>query len=159
MARKLSCLVAAVAAVALVVAAGPAWGHQIASNNGVAVQTHVDPNDEPIAGQASTIWVVRVKGKSDVFSWKTCRCHLKVFDSSGAVLFDCSRHGPEDTGDLSGGGGVRIHVLGTRPSRDESEEREARQEMAPVQGDVRHPSRAIGVDRLSRTRRQGGYDE
>ena len=63
MARKLSCLVAAVAAVALVVAAGPGWGHQIASNNGVAVQTHVDPNDEPIAGQATTIWVVRVKGK------------------------------------------------------------------------------------------------
>jgi hypothetical protein len=88
MAPKLSCFVAAAAAVALVVGVSPAWSHQIASNNGVTVQTHVDPNDEPIAGQPSTIWVVRVKGKNDVFAWKTCRCHLNVFDSSGTVLLD-----------------------------------------------------------------------
>jgi hypothetical protein len=95
MAPKVSCLVVAVAAVALVVGVGPAWSHQIASNNGVAVQTHVDPNDEPFAGQASTIWVVRVKGKGVVFSWKTCRCHLKVFDSSGAVLLDSPATAPK----------------------------------------------------------------
>ena len=95
MAPKSVCLVAAVAAVALVVAVGPAWGHQIASNNGVAVQTHVDPNDEPFAGQPSTIWVVRVKGKNDVFSWKTCRCHLNVFDSSGTVLLDAPATAPK----------------------------------------------------------------
>jgi hypothetical protein len=88
-------LVAAVAAVALVAGVAPAWSHQIASNNGVAVQTHVDPNDEPIAGQATTIWVVRVKGKGVVFSWKTCRCHMKVFDSSGAVLLDSSATAPK----------------------------------------------------------------
>jgi hypothetical protein len=87
-------LVAAVAAVALVAGVSPAWSHQIVSNNGVAVQTHVDPNDEPIAGQATTIWVVRVKGKGVVFSWKTCRCHMKVFDSTGAVLLDSAVTAP-----------------------------------------------------------------
>ena len=74
------------ASVMLVVS--PAWGHQIASNNGVSVQVHVNPNDEPIAGVATTIWVVRVKnvkGKG-TFSWATCRCQLKVFDSSGTVV-------------------------------------------------------------------------
>jgi hypothetical protein len=88
-------LVAAASAVALIAGVSPAWSHQIVSNNGVAVQTHVDPNDEPIAGQATTIWVVRVKGKGVVFSWKTCRCHLKVFDSSGAVLLDSDATAPK----------------------------------------------------------------
>ena len=45
----------------LAVVVAPAWGHQIASNNGVSVQVHVNPNDEPVAGAPTTIWVVRVK--------------------------------------------------------------------------------------------------
>ena len=87
MAQRFS-YVAAFAAVALVVAVGPAAAHQIASNNGVAVQVHVDPNDEPIAGVATTVWVVRVKARNATFAWKTCRCRLKVFDSSGTVILD-----------------------------------------------------------------------
>lgn len=88
MAPKLLHVATAVGAVALTVAVAPAWSHQIASNNGVAVQVHVDPNDEPIAGQATTIWVVRVKARNAVFAWKTCRCRLNVFDSSGTVLLN-----------------------------------------------------------------------
>ena len=79
---------AVLGAAILAVVVAPAWGHQIASNNGVSVQVHVNPNDEPIAGVPTTIWVVRVKnvkGKG-TFSWVTCRCQLKVFDSSGAVV-------------------------------------------------------------------------
>jgi hypothetical protein len=94
MAPKLLCLVAAAAAAALTVAVAPAWSHQIASNNGVSVQVHVDPNDEPIAGLATTIWVVRVKGKDLVFTWKTCRCKMRVVDSAGAVLLDSAATAP-----------------------------------------------------------------
>lgn len=75
------------ATVALIVSAS-GWAHQIASNNGVSVQVHVNPNDEPVAGVPTTIWVVRVKnvkGKG-TFAWPTCRCQLKVFDSSGTVV-------------------------------------------------------------------------
>ena len=75
-------------AASLMLVVAPAWAHQIASNNGVSVQVHVNPNDEPVAGVPTTIWVVRVKnvrGKG-TFSWATCRCQLKVFDSSGTVL-------------------------------------------------------------------------
>lgn len=92
---SLSRVVAAAVAVTLVVGAAPAWPHQIASNNGVAVQAHVDPNDEPVAGQPTTVWIVRVKGKNVVFSWKTCRCRLNVFDSSGAVLLDSTVNAPK----------------------------------------------------------------
>jgi hypothetical protein len=88
MAARVLCLAAIVGTMALIGAVAPAWSHQIASNNGVAVQVHVDPNDEPIASQATTVWVVRVKGRNVLFSWKTCRCRLLVFASDGAVLLD-----------------------------------------------------------------------
>src|ERR687898_2446844 len=81
-------LIAALIAAASLMVVAPASAHQIASNNGVSVQVHVNPNDEPIAGAPTTIWVVRVKnvkGKG-TFSWATCRCQLKVFDSSGTVV-------------------------------------------------------------------------
>jgi hypothetical protein len=81
-------ILALLGAASLMLVVAPAWAHQIASNNGVSVQVHVNPNDEPIAGTPTTIWVVRVKnvkGKG-TFSWATCRCQLKVFDSSGTVV-------------------------------------------------------------------------
>jgi hypothetical protein len=81
-------ILALIGAASLTVVVAPASAHQIASNNGVSVQVHVNPNDEPIAGAPTTIWVVRVKnvkGKG-IFSWATCRCQLKVFDSSGTVV-------------------------------------------------------------------------
>ncbi len=87
MVQRLS-YVALVGAIALAATAVPAGAHQIASNNGVSVQVHVDPNDEPVAGEKTTVWVVRVKARNATFAWKTCRCKLKVFDSSGAVLLD-----------------------------------------------------------------------
>ena len=51
---------AMIGAACLTVVVAPAWGHQIASNNGVSVQVHVNPDDEPVAGR-TTVWVVRVK--------------------------------------------------------------------------------------------------
>jgi hypothetical protein len=80
---------AVIGAACVTVVVAPAWGHQIASNNGVSVQVHVNPNDEPVAGVPTTIWIVRVKPlKTGTFTWATCRCRLKVFDSSGAVVQD-----------------------------------------------------------------------
>lgn len=81
-------LIGAFVGAILLVAATTASAHQIASNNGTAVQVHVDPNDEPIVGVPTTVWVVRVKPVKATFAWATCRCRLKVFDSSGTVLLD-----------------------------------------------------------------------
>jgi len=81
-------ILALLGAASLMLVVAPGWAHQIASNNGVSVQVHVNPNDEPIAGTPTTIWVVRVKNVkgNGLFSWATCRCQLKVFDSSGTVV-------------------------------------------------------------------------
>lgn len=94
MLRRISIL-ALIGAASLMLVVAPAWAHQIASNNGVSVQVHVNPNDEPIATVPTTIWVVRVKNVkgTGTFSWATCRCQLKVFDSSGTVV----QNGPAKT--------------------------------------------------------------
>ena len=92
MRKILYMVVIGTASIAVLVA--PAWGHQIASNNGTAVQVHVDPNDEPIAGVATTVWVVRVKPLKAAFAWATCRCRMKVFDSSGTVILDVPAKAP-----------------------------------------------------------------
>jgi hypothetical protein len=95
MAAKLLIAATIAGAVALALGVAPAWSHQIASNNGVSVQVHVNPNDEPIAGEPTTVWVVRVKGKDVVFAWKTCRCRMLVFDSSGTTIVDTAATVPK----------------------------------------------------------------
>ena len=86
MAHKLLAAAMVAGTLALATGVAPAWPHQIASSNKVTVQVHVDPNDEPIAGTPTTVWVVRVKALNAVLTWRTCRCRLSVFDSSGTVL-------------------------------------------------------------------------
>ena len=94
MTRKALSIALVVGAV-LAIAVSPAWAHQIASNNGVAVQVHVNPDDEPIAGVPTTVWVVRVKPPlKATFTWATCRCRLRVFDSSGTTLLNSSATAP-----------------------------------------------------------------
>jgi hypothetical protein len=93
MARRLHYTVL-IAAVFSVIAVAPASGHQIASNNGVSVQVHVNPNDEPVAGVATTIWVVRVKALNATFAWTTCRCRLEVVDSSGTPVLNSVARAP-----------------------------------------------------------------
>ena len=95
MTRKALSIALVAGVVILMVAVAPAWAHQIASNNGVAVQVHVNPDDEPIAGVPTTVWVVRVKALKATFTWATCRCRLKVFDSSGTTLLNSSATAPK----------------------------------------------------------------
>jgi hypothetical protein len=78
-------------AVAVISAAGaaPALAHQTAYNRGVAVTLHVNPDDEPVAGQPATIIVEKVKPpKGGKFRFSTCRCHVRVTTSSGGVVLD-----------------------------------------------------------------------
>ena len=78
-------------AVALITTATavPALAHQTAYNRGVAVTLHVNPDDEPVAGQPATIIVEKVKPPTrGRFTFSTCRCRLRVSDSSGKVVLD-----------------------------------------------------------------------
>ena len=81
-------ILALIGAASVMLVVAPAWAHQIASNNGVSVQVHVNPNDEPIAGRRDDDLGRPSEEREGerLFSWATCRCQLKVFDSSGAVL-------------------------------------------------------------------------
>jgi hypothetical protein len=83
--QRLFAVVLAGVAVALT-GSGVASAHDRETNNGVTVTVHVSPDDEPIAGQASTIVVEEVETRSK-FNWATCKCTWKISDSSGAVLF------------------------------------------------------------------------
>ena len=127
-------ILALIGAASVMLVVAPAWAHQIASNNGVSVQVHVNPDDEPIAGTPTTIWVVRVKnvkGKG-TFSWATCRCQLKVFDSSGTVLQSGRGQDGTDGCHVPRGEGLRNHVLGPH---------QAKRHLADLQGLLCHPRR------------------
>jgi hypothetical protein len=83
--RRTAIAVAAITAASAV----PALAHQTAYNRGTAVTLHVNPDDEPVAGQRATIIVEKVKPpKGGKFTFSSCRCHLRVTNSSGAVVLD-----------------------------------------------------------------------
>ena len=79
----------AVAAVATLALTAPALGHETVTDRGVAVTLHVLPDDEPKAGQPSTIVVVKVRPpRGGRFTFRSCACRVKVADASGHVLLN-----------------------------------------------------------------------
>ena len=80
-------LLAALAAAVLLVV--PAQAHQTVSSNGARVTMHVNPDDAPEAGVASSIRVLKVAVPSGArFTFRSCRCRLKITNSAGRVLRD-----------------------------------------------------------------------
>jgi hypothetical protein len=72
----------------LMLGAAAAPGHQTESSKGVSVTMHVTPEDEPIAGRTSTILVSKVRPNRGRFSWRSCKCYLRISDSSGKVVLN-----------------------------------------------------------------------
>jgi hypothetical protein len=73
--------------VALLAYAGVASAHDGISNNGVTVEFHFAPDDAPVAGEPATVVIESVRVRKGTFSWKTCRCALRISDSSGTQLY------------------------------------------------------------------------
>jgi hypothetical protein len=66
-----------------------ASAHQTVSSNGARVTMHVNPDDQPEAGQASLIKVLKVAvPRGSRFSYSSCGCRLKISNSAGKVLRD-----------------------------------------------------------------------
>jgi len=63
-------------------------GHQTKSNKGVSVTMHVTPDDEPVSGASSRILVTKVRPNRGTFSWKSCKCYLRISDSTGNVVLN-----------------------------------------------------------------------
>jgi hypothetical protein len=62
--------------------------HQTESNRGVSVTMHVTPDDEPVSGQPSRVIVTKVRPNRGKFSWKSCKCYLRISDSTGRVVLN-----------------------------------------------------------------------
>ena len=70
------------------VACAPAPAHQTEVSKGVSVTMHVTPEDEPVAGSSSKILVTKVKPNRGRFSWRSCKCYLRISDSTGNVVLN-----------------------------------------------------------------------
>lgn len=84
---RISAFACCTATILLLLGAAAAPGHQTESSKGVSVTVHVTPDDEPVAGRVSTI-TARVKPSRGRFTWRSCKCYLRITDSSGRVVLN-----------------------------------------------------------------------
>ena len=85
---RISALACCTATILLTLVAATAPAHQTDSNKGVSVTMHVTPDDEPVAGQSSNVIVTKVRPNRGKFSWKSCKCYLRISDSTGKVVLN-----------------------------------------------------------------------
>lgn len=85
---RISAFACCIATFLLTLGAATAPGHQTESSKGVSVTLHVTPDDEPVAGRSSRITVTKVRPRRGRFSWRTCKCYLRITDSSGKVVLN-----------------------------------------------------------------------
>jgi hypothetical protein len=85
---RLSTLACCIATILLTLGATTAPGHQTESSKGVSVTMHVTPEDAPIAGRSSKILVTKVKPNRGRFSWRSCKCYLRISDTTGKVVLN-----------------------------------------------------------------------
>ena len=85
---RISTLACCTATILLTLGAATAPGHQTEISKGVSVTMHVTPEDEPVAGRSSKILVTKVRPNRGRFSWRTCKCYLRISDSTGKVVLN-----------------------------------------------------------------------
>ena len=86
--RRISAFACCTATILLTLGAATAPGHQTESNKGVSVTMHVTPDDEPVAGASSRVIVTKVRPNRGKFTWKSCKCYLRISDSTGKVVLN-----------------------------------------------------------------------
>jgi hypothetical protein len=84
---RISAFACCTATIFLIQGAAPAPGHQTESSKGVSVTMHVTPEDEPIAGRSSRI-LTKVRPGRGRFTWRSCKCYLRISDSAGRVVLN-----------------------------------------------------------------------
>jgi hypothetical protein len=85
---QISALACCVATFLLTLGVAMAPGHQTEVSKGVSVTMHVTPEDEPISGRSSKILVTKVKPNRGRFTWSSCKCYLRISDSTGKVVLN-----------------------------------------------------------------------
>jgi hypothetical protein len=85
---RISAFACCTTTILLMLGVATAPGHQTESSKGVSVTMHVTPEDEPIAGQSSRILVTKVRPNRGRFSWRSCKCYLRISDTTGKVVLN-----------------------------------------------------------------------
>lgn len=91
-------------ALVLVILAGPltpqpAQAHILAVDGSMGVTLHVDPQDEPLAGVPSRVYVLFSPKRGSYFSLDECDCRVRI-EKGGSVLAERSvTHEAEHAGD------------------------------------------------------------
>ncbi len=52
--------------------------HSIKVSNGVGATIHVDPDDRPLAGQNSQLWISLTKRGGVIIPYENCNCNIEV---------------------------------------------------------------------------------
>ena len=55
-----------------------AIAHEVRTSQEVGGTIHIEPNDRPIAGKKSTIWVALTKRGGEIIPYGTCNCRMEV---------------------------------------------------------------------------------
>ena len=110
-------LAVAGASLALLAVATPALAHQSATSNGITVTMHIAPDDEPVAGQPTTIVFISAKRRGWSLQRGSCGCRISVTDSSGDVLLDRRSGSRETRFTFPRAGAYRVRISG-RLKRD-----------------------------------------
>jgi hypothetical protein len=76
------------ALILLALGASTSLGHESPQSKGVKVTMHVTPSDRPASGQSSRIIITKVKPASGTFTWRSCKCYLRVTDATGDVVLN-----------------------------------------------------------------------
>jgi len=52
--------------------------HEVRTSNEVGGTIHIEPNDRPIAGQKTRVWIALTKRGGEIIPYKKCNCSLEV---------------------------------------------------------------------------------
>jgi hypothetical protein len=85
---RIGTLACCTATILFTLGAATAPGHQTETSKGVSVTMHVTPEDEPVAGRSAKILVTKVRPNRGRFSWRSCKCYLRISDSTGKVVLN-----------------------------------------------------------------------
>lgn len=52
--------------------------HEVRTSQDVGATIHIDPNDRPIAGQKTRIWIALTKRGGEIIPYEKCNCQMEV---------------------------------------------------------------------------------
>lgn len=52
--------------------------HEVKTSNSVGGTIHIEPNDRPIAGKKSRVWIALTKRGGEIIPYEKCNCRLEV---------------------------------------------------------------------------------